>query len=345
MSHDPLAHGPEPEPPDDPVSRLLSRAQFVVTAVLIGVVATLTYTAGFHSSRGGGGGAGGAPATAPAAAAVDVQTLLTETPELVAKGKQLYAVNCASCHGTDGKGDGPAAAALNPKPRDYTSGYWRYGGGVARIVQTITDGSPGTAMAAFPSIPVEDRFALAHYVRTFHSPADTDKPADTAWLQQKFGGGAAGATGGGAAGAPGAPAGAAVESGPTIPIERALAALAQAPPPPGQPITDPEVQAGEGAALYAARCASCHGATGEGGVRTRMLGSAPYVYLTTKSLGDAPVSDWPTNEARFDDIVLRGLSGYVMPANGDLSTDQLRALYVHTQMLRARQEAAAHTRS
>jgi hypothetical protein len=80
-------------------------------------------------------------------------------------------------------------------------------------------------------------------------------------------------------------------------------------------------------------------------VRTRMLGSAPYAYVTTRSLGDAPNTDWPNNEARFDDLILRGLSGYVMPANGDLTKDQLRALYVHTQTLRARQEAAARTRS
>jgi len=36
------------------------------------------------------------------------------------KGKALFAQNCAACHGTAGKGDGAAAAALNPKPRDLT---------------------------------------------------------------------------------------------------------------------------------------------------------------------------------------------------------------------------------
>lgn len=35
-------------------------------------------------------------------------------------GKTLYAKYCVSCHGSAGKGDGPAAAALNPKPRDLT---------------------------------------------------------------------------------------------------------------------------------------------------------------------------------------------------------------------------------
>jgi mono/diheme cytochrome c family protein len=33
-------------------------------------------------------------------------------------GKQIFGTNCSSCHGTDAKGDGPAAASLNPKPAD-----------------------------------------------------------------------------------------------------------------------------------------------------------------------------------------------------------------------------------
>jgi mono/diheme cytochrome c family protein len=37
-------------------------------------------------------------------------------------GKAKYDANCVGCHGTTGKGDGPAAAALNPKPQDHTNG-------------------------------------------------------------------------------------------------------------------------------------------------------------------------------------------------------------------------------
>lgn len=36
----------------------------------------------------------------------------------IARGKKIYAANCASCHGASGKGDGPAGKALNPKPAD-----------------------------------------------------------------------------------------------------------------------------------------------------------------------------------------------------------------------------------
>jgi len=35
-----------------------------------------------------------------------------------ARGKKLYKANCASCHGPTGRGDGPAGAALNPRPAD-----------------------------------------------------------------------------------------------------------------------------------------------------------------------------------------------------------------------------------
>ena len=353
MSQDPSAHGPyEPDDHDDPVASLLSKAQYVVTAVLLLGVAALTYNAGVQSTKGhGGAGEAGPGAAATPAAAVDVQTLLVPTDALVAKGKSLFAINCASCHGVGGAGDGPAAAALNPKPRNFTETYWKFGGGPARIVQTITNGSSGTAMASFPSIPLEERFAIAHYVRTLNPKPDTDKPADLSWLDQ-FGGGSK------AAGGATATAGAAAPAGPTIPVEKALALLAVAPDLAGVPAPADAADAGDasstggaggqvegdGRALYARRCASCHGMAGEGGVRVRMIGSAPYAYVTTRSLG-APAGGWASDVSLFDNLVLRGIEGYVMPGNGDLSRSELRDLYLYTQTLRARQEAAGRSRS
>jgi mono/diheme cytochrome c family protein len=54
--------------------------------------------------------------------------LATRPTEVVAlEGRDLYARYCASCHGVSGRGDGPAAAALQPPPADLTQLRERYG--------------------------------------------------------------------------------------------------------------------------------------------------------------------------------------------------------------------------
>ena len=40
-------------------------------------------------------------------------------------GKEFYAIRCAGCHGPQGRGDGPAAATLSPKPRTFTDPEWQ----------------------------------------------------------------------------------------------------------------------------------------------------------------------------------------------------------------------------
>ncbi len=53
-----------------------------------------------------------------------------------AAGKGLFEINCSSCHGMTGKGDGPVAAALTPKPRDFSQGAFSF--------DTDGDGKKGT---------------------------------------------------------------------------------------------------------------------------------------------------------------------------------------------------------
>ena len=48
----------------------------------------------------------------------------------IAKGKSIFTSYCASCHGPTGKGDGPAAAGLNPKPRDLSN---------TKVMEKLTD--------------------------------------------------------------------------------------------------------------------------------------------------------------------------------------------------------------
>ena len=84
-----------------------------------------------------------------------------------AKGKELFATNCASCHGPEGKGDGPAGLSLNPPPRNQTdTKQYKYGYGELGIFRTVKHGIPGTGMAAFPQLSDDDIWCVANFVRT-----------------------------------------------------------------------------------------------------------------------------------------------------------------------------------
>jgi mono/diheme cytochrome c family protein len=98
---------------------------------------------------------------APAARAGDPPK---KTPALLEKGKASFALNCAACHGAKGEGDGVAAAALTPKPRNLATEPLQHGSSVAQVFETLSKGSPGTAMIGFTHLPEEERWGLAYYV-------------------------------------------------------------------------------------------------------------------------------------------------------------------------------------
>ncbi len=81
-------------------------------------------------------------------------------------GKELFVKNaCNSCHGLEGKGDGPAGKGLNPPPRNYkeTTAY-KQGFSVDEITNTLLTGVPGTSMVSYKHLSEKDRRALAEYV-------------------------------------------------------------------------------------------------------------------------------------------------------------------------------------
>ncbi len=99
------------------------------------------------------------------------------TDALKARGKELYTVNCMTCHGAEGKGDGPAAAALNPKPRNFSvADGWKAGRKATEIFVTLTKGLGG--MPAFAALPEDDRWALTHHVHTLGPAAPAVGPED-----------------------------------------------------------------------------------------------------------------------------------------------------------------------
>ncbi|MCU0251760.1 MAG: c-type cytochrome [Vicinamibacterales bacterium] len=101
---------------------------------------------------------------------------------------QLYDTSCASCHGTDGRGHGPASDALTPRPRDFTSGTFKFRSTASGslpsdddLYRAIAHGMPGTSMLGWKGILTEDQIrALADYVKRFSPRFAAERPASLA---------------------------------------------------------------------------------------------------------------------------------------------------------------------
>ena len=84
----------------------------------------------------------------------------------VARGAELFHINCTACHGIDGKGTGPVAAFLqNKKPADLTSPAIQFLSDGA-IFMVITNGMPGTMPALNENLTVRERWDVVNFVRT-----------------------------------------------------------------------------------------------------------------------------------------------------------------------------------
>ena len=102
--------------------------------------------------------------TAPAPAAASA------TP--AAKAQQIFATRCASCHGPEGKGDGPIAASLTPHPRDYSDAAWQKATSDDALEAVI--GRGGAAVKKSPMMPpspdlAADPAAMAAMVKLVRS--------------------------------------------------------------------------------------------------------------------------------------------------------------------------------
>lgn len=88
--------------------------------------------------------------------------------KLLAEGKVVYESNCATCHGLSGDGNGPAAATLNPKPRNFKSAQFKYGSDDDSLLHTIHVGVKGTAMPSWKNTFSPEQFkSVLAYVHKF----------------------------------------------------------------------------------------------------------------------------------------------------------------------------------
>lgn len=84
----------------------------------------------------------------------------------ITRGAELFQTTCAVCHGPEGQGDGPGAAALNPKPANLSADHVQ-GNSDGALFYTISNGVPGTAMVAWSQqYSEEDRWNLVNFLRT-----------------------------------------------------------------------------------------------------------------------------------------------------------------------------------
>lgn len=103
--------------------------------------------------------------------AIDLSKVAQPADSLIKMGQSIFQSTCTSCHGPDGKGDGPVASALNPPPRNFTSKEnWINGPKLSGIFQTLQEGIKGSAMVAYEQFSPLQKFALAHYIRSTFVP-------------------------------------------------------------------------------------------------------------------------------------------------------------------------------
>jgi len=101
---------------------------------------------------------------------VSLDEIPVETPSL-ARGAQVYRENCASCHGNLGRGDGPMAAGLDPKPANLADQAALADATPLDYYRRVTIGVVGTAMPAFETrLSADDRWAAAAYATLLRLP-------------------------------------------------------------------------------------------------------------------------------------------------------------------------------
>ncbi|MFW5967362.1 MAG: cytochrome c [Persicimonas sp.] len=194
----------------------------------------------------------------------------------LAEGEEIYDQQCASCHGDEGKGDGPAGAALDPPARNFTTesaGEWTKAPNPFDVFDVVTNGIEGTSMASFDTLSEDERWAVTHYVMQFVPDDVAEEPGDEAITSVCR-----------SLSAP--------EKPDSIPVDTAMQALIEDQPEEriirsleyGQPEVDEGADRTRGEQIYAESCATCHGSAGSGGARGPYGSLPPFLYIDINRL-------------------------------------------------------------
>lgn len=131
---------------------------------------------GKHAQHGGHAGPADMSAPFPNGLAGDAKA-----------GKRFFENNCYVCHGKDGKGDGPRAYFIRPKPANLTAPEARVELNRPHLFKSIQMGSIGTEMPAWGKVLSEQEIAniAEHVFTTFISVAEPTTPVPVAAPEQK----------------------------------------------------------------------------------------------------------------------------------------------------------------
>jgi cytochrome c oxidase cbb3-type subunit 2 len=222
--------------------------------------------------------------------------------ELVSLGKEVYERRCIGCHGEKGDGKGPASVFLEPKPRDFTRGIFKFRSTPGRnslptdadLFITVTNGLWGTSMPAWQEISEHERFAVIQYIKTF-----SDR-----WKKRRAG------------------------AGMTVPPE--------------PPVTRASIQNGDKFFRRNARCLLCHGRAGEGdgplatALKDVWEHPSPPANFTLPAGVQGGVKLGHDGEHIFR-TVMTGVGGTLMPAfRGQLPPDEVWDIVHYVQSLRVK---------
>lgn len=125
-----------------------------------------------------------------------IASLLKEIPfeaneKYIEEGKVLYRIHCRSCHGLEGRGNGPDAEKLDPKPSDFTKAEFRIRStpwgelpSDEDLLRVITLGVPGTAMDPWASLSEIERLQLVSYTKTLNPRFSVESPPKSVYIPE-----------------------------------------------------------------------------------------------------------------------------------------------------------------
>ncbi|MFI5305144.1 MAG: c-type cytochrome [Nitrospiria bacterium] len=105
------------------------------------------------------------------------------------RGKKVYERYCYGCHGLKGDGRGIYSVGLNPKPRDFTKGIYKWTSGPSGslptdldLLNTISEGVHGTAMPPWFAVRKSDLRAVINYVKSFSKRFEKEAPGPVTFI-------------------------------------------------------------------------------------------------------------------------------------------------------------------